>query len=146
MDDLRIKNIIKNDGWKNLFTGLGGKADKKTSTKARPDGFLLDVELETIYSDDGLGANIIDYLPEDMMKRGWHYEFKNHKQGAEELSQEYDEFFNYISATDKITKALKWARLYGGGVLILGAFDGEDLSQPLRIKGIKDFENLKMVP
>ena len=146
MDDIRIKKQIKNDGWKNLFTGLGGKADKKTSTKARPDGFLLDVELETIYSDDGLGANIIDYLPEDMMKRGWHYEFKNHKQGAEELSQEYDEFFNYISATDKITKALKWARLYGGGVLILGAFDGEDLSQPLRIKGIKDFENLKMVP
>ena len=146
MDDIRIKKQIKNDGWKNLFTGLGGKADKKTSTKARPDGFLLDVELETIYSDDGLGANIIDYLPEDMMKRGWHYKFKNQKQGAEELSQEYDEFFNYISATDKITKALKWARLYGGGVLILGAFDGEDLSQPLRIKGIKDFENLKMVP
>ena len=62
MDDLRIKNMIKMDGWKNLFTGLGGKADKKTHTKARPDGFLLDAELETIYADDGLGANIIDFL------------------------------------------------------------------------------------
>lgn len=146
MDDKRIIGQIKNDGWKNLFTGLGGKADKKQHTKARPDGFLLDVELETIYSDDGLGANIIDYLPEDMIKRGWTYEFQNHKEGAEDLSKTYDEFFEHINAIDKITKALKWARLYGGGVLILGAYDGNELSEPLNIKAIKDFENLKMVP
>jgi phage-related protein (TIGR01555 family) len=146
MDDLRIKNIIKNDGWKNLFTGLGGKADKKTHTKARPDGFLLDEELETIYADDGLGDNIIDFLPEDMMKRGWHYNFKNQKEGFEELSNEYDTFFSHISAYDKLTNALKWARLYGGGVLLIGAFDGNELNEPLNIRRIKDFENLKFIP
>lgn len=146
MDDLRIKNAIKNDGWKNLFTGLGGKADKKSHTKARPDGFLLDEELETIYADDGLGANIIDFLPEDMMKRGWHYEFKNQKEGFEELSDEYDSFFAHIMAIDKLTNALKWSRLYGGGVLLLGAFDGNELKEPLNIRRIKDFENLKFIP
>lgn len=146
MDDIRIKNAIKNDGWKNLFTGLGGKADKKTHTKARPDGFLLDAELETIYADDGLGANIIDFLPEDMMKHGWHYEFKNQKEGLEELSDEYDAFFAHIMAIDKLTNALKWSRLYGGGVLLLGAFDGNELKQPLNIRAIKDFENLKFIP
>ena len=69
-DDIRIRNIIKSDGWTNLFTGLGGKADKKKSTRAIPNGFLLDAELETIYADDGLGARIIDTLPDDMMKQG----------------------------------------------------------------------------
>lgn len=146
MDDLRIKNIIKTDGWKNLFTGLGGKADKKSHTKARPDGFLTDSELETIYADDGLGANIIDFLPEDMMKHGWHYEFKNQKEGLEDLSKQYDDFFAHISAFDKLTNALKWARLYGGGVLLIGAFDGNELDKPLNIKAIKDFENLKFIP
>lgn len=146
MDDIRIKNAIKNDGWKNLFTGLGGKADKKSHTKARPDGFLLDAELETIYADDGLGANIIDFLPEDMMKHGWHYEFKNQKEGLEDLSKEYDDFFESISANNKITNALKWARLYGGGVLLIGAFDGNELDQPLNIRAIKKFENLKFIP
>lgn len=29
MDNLRIKDIIKNDGWMNLFSGLGTKADKR---------------------------------------------------------------------------------------------------------------------
>lgn len=146
MDDIRIKNMIKMDGWKNLFTGLGGQADKKTHTKARPDGFLLDAELETIYADDGLGANIIDFLPEDMMKHGWHYEFRNQKEGMENLSDEYDAFFAHILAYDKLTNALKWARLYGGGVLLLGAFDGNELKEPLNIRGIKDFENLKFIP
>ena len=146
MDNLRIKNIIKTDGWKNLFTGLGGQADKKTHTKARPDGFLLDAELETIYADDGLGANIIDFLPEDMLKHGWHYEFKNQKEGMEDLSDEYDAFFAHISVYDKLTNALKWARLYGGGVLLIGAFDGNELKEPLNIRRIKDFENLKFIP
>jgi phage-related protein (TIGR01555 family) len=145
-DDIRLRNMIKSDGWKNLFTGLGGKADKKSHTKARPDGFLLDQELETIYADDGLGANIIDFLPEDMMKHGWHYEFKNQKEGYEDLSREYDEFFDGISANDKITNALKWARLYGGGVILIGAFDGNELDKPLNIRAIKKFENLKFIP
>lgn len=146
MDDKRIIGMIKNDGWKNLFTGLGGKADKRQHTKARPEGFLLDVELETIYSDDGLGAKIVDLLPEDMMKRGWHYEFENQKEGMEEVSKVYDDFFESLSAYDKITKALKWNRLYGGGILLLGAYDGNPLDEPLNIKRIKAFDNLKFVP
>lgn len=146
MDDLRIINQIKNDGWRNLFSGLGGKADKRKHTKARPEGFLLDIELETIYADDGLGAKIIDLLPEDMLKKGWHYEFENQKEGVEELSKQYDEFFDYISGYDKIMKALKWCRLYGGGLLLIGAYDGNNLNEPLNIRAIKDFENLKFIP
>lgn len=146
MDDKRILNQIKSDGWKNLFTGLGGKADKRKHTRATPDGLLTDMELETIYADDGLGAKIVDLLPEDMLKKGWHYEFENQKEGMEDVSKQYDDFFEYISAYDKIMKALKWARLYGGGILILGAYDGEEMDKPLNIKRIKDFENLKFVP
>ena len=86
MDDLRIKNKIKKDGWANLFSGLGTKADKRKTTRAVPNGFLMDVELETIYADDGLGARVIDLLPEDMMKQGWHYKFATEKEGFEENS------------------------------------------------------------
>ena len=107
MDDIRIKNIIKNDGWMNLFSGLGTKADKKKSTKAVPNGFLMDAELEIVYADDGLGARVIDLLPEDMMKQGWHYEFENEKEGMDNYSKTYDEIFKNIKANDKISKALK---------------------------------------
>ena len=146
MDDLRIKNIIKNDGWMNLFSGMGTKADKRKSTKAVPNGFLMDAELETIYADDGLGARVIDLLPDDMMKQGWHYNFPDEKEGFEKYSETYDEFFKVIRANDKITKALKWARLYGGCLILLGVYDGEELDQPLNLNKIRNFENLKIIP
>ena len=146
MDDIRIRNIIKNDGWMNLFSGLGTKADKKKSTKAVPNGFLMDAELEIVYADDGLGARVIDLLPEDMMKQGWHYEFENEKEGMDNYSKTYDEIFKNIKANDKISKALKWARLYGGGLILLGVFDGEAMDTPLNLNKIKSFENLKIIP
>lgn len=145
-DDLNKINKLKHDGWSNLFTGLGGHADKTKHTHATPTGFLLDVELETIYADDGLGANIVDFIPEDMMKRGWHYEFKNKKEEMEDMSMEYENFFNSIDAYKQIEKALKWNRLYGGGIIIIGAYDGNTLDQPLNIRAIKHFENLKIIP
>ena len=146
MDDIKIKNMIKKDGWVNLFSGMGTKADKRKATKAVPTGFLMDAELETIYADDGLGAKIIDTLPEDMMKQGWHYEFENEKEGFEKYNRIYDIVFKTLRANDKITNALKWARLYGGCLIILGAYDGEDLDQPLNPNKIKTFENLKIIP
>ena len=145
-DDIRIRNAIKNDGWMNLFSGLGTKADKKKSTRAVPTGFLFDAELETIYADDGVGARIIDLLPEDMMKQGWHYEFEDEKEGMEEYSKIYDKVFKDLKANDKISKALKWGRLYGGGLILLGVYDGETLDTPLNLNKIKSFENLKIIP
>ena len=145
-DNIRIKNIIKNDGWMNLFSGLGTKADKKKSTRAVPTGFLFDAELETIYADDGLGARIVDLLPDDMMKQGWHYEFDNEKEGLEDYSKVYAKVFKDMRANDKINKALKWARLYGGCLILLGVYDGEKLDTPLNLNKIKSFENLKIIP
>ena len=146
MDDLRIKDQIKNDGWVNLFSGLGTVADKRKSTRAVPNGFLMDLELETIYADDGLGARIIDLLPDDMMKQGWHYNFNSEKEGFEEKTKIYDEIFKVIGANKKINQALKWARLYGGGLILLGVYDGDELDQPLNLNKIKNFENLKIIP
>jgi len=146
MDDLRIKNLIKTDGWANLFSGLGTKADKRKSTKVVPDGFLSDAEKEVIYADDGLGARIIDLLPDDMMKQGWHYVFPEEKEGFEKWSEIYDHIFKEMKINDKVNKALKWARLYGGALILLGVYDGEDLSQPLNLNKIKSFENLKIIP
>ena len=145
-DDIKIKNQIKKDGWMNLFSGLGTKADKKKSTVAVPNGFLTDAELEIVYADDGLGARVIDLLPDDMMKQGWHYEFEDEKEGLDKYSKTYDEIFKNIKANDKISKALKWARLYGGGLILLGIYDGEQLDQPLNLNKIKQFENLKVIP
>ena len=139
------KSVEHKDGWLNLFTGLGTRADKTKSTRAVPTGFLTDAEKEIIYADDGLGARIVDLLPEDMMKQGWHYVFENEKEGFDNYSKVYNEIFKNIRANYKIAQALKWARLYGGCLILLGVYDGESLDQPLNLNKIKNFENLKII-
>lgn len=140
------KSVERKDGWMNLFTGLGTKADKTKSTRAVPTGFLTDAEKEIIYADDGLGARIVDLLPEDMMKQGWHYVFENEKEGFDNYSKIYNHIFKEIRANYKIAQALKWARLYGGALILLGVYDGESLDQPLNLNKINKFENLKIIP
>ena len=139
-------NVARCDGWLNLFSGLGTKADKTKSTLAVPSGFLSDAEKEIIYADDGLGARIVDTLPDDMMKQGWHYEFENEKEGMDDYSKVYDHVFKEIRANGAISRALKWARLYGGALILLGAYDGQTLDQPLDPRRITRFENLKVIP
>lgn len=140
------KSVERKDGWMNLFTGLGTKADKTKSTRAVPTGFLTDAEKEIIYADDGLGARIVDLLPEDMMKQGWHYVFENEKEGFDNYTKIYNHVFKEIRANYKIAQALKWARLYGGALILLGVYDGESLDQPLNLNKINNFENLKIIP
>lgn len=145
-DDINLSKKINNDGWTNLLTGLGTVADKSKHTRARNSTIITDQELEAIYADDGLGARIVDLLPEDMLKKGWHYEFENEKEDLENISQKYDDILESIHLHDKLAEAFKWARLYGGAIIIIGAFDGQDLSQPLNIRRIKSLENLKVIP
>lgn len=145
-DDINTKKKIRKDGWANLFTGLGTKADKGKRTKAVNSIIIPDMELEAIYSDDGLGARIVDLLVEDMFKQGWNFEFENEELETDKLSKTYNEILDKIHIKEKVAEAFKWARLYGGSIIILGAFDGQDLSKPLAIKGIKKFESLKVIP
>ena len=144
-DDIKTANRIRKDGWANLFTGLGTKADKSKHTVNKLRGIVIDEELENIYADDGLGAKIVDLLPEDMLKQGWKYTFQNEKEGMEDLSAKYDEVLDSVKIHAKISQAFKWARLYGGSIIVIGAYDGQDLDQPLIVRKIRTFESLRVV-
>lgn len=144
-DDINLLKKIRKDGWSNLFTGLGTKADKRRHTFNRSTGVISDRELEAIYCEDGLGAKIIDLLPEDMMKQGWNYVFNNMKEGMENVSLQYEKIMQSIDIYSKLSQALKWARLYGGAILIIGAYDGQNLDQPLIPIRIRQFEGFKVV-
>lgn len=144
-DDVKIAKRIRKDGWSNLFSGLGTKADKRKATHNTPDIIIDDVELESIYADDGLGAKIVDLLPDDMLRQGWKYKFQNEKEGMEDISKQYDDVFESVQAHEKISQAFKWARLYGGAILVIGAYDGQDLSEPLNVNKIRSFEMLRVI-
>jgi phage-related protein (TIGR01555 family) len=138
------------DGWSNLFTGLGGLADKNRMTNPVITGIMPDEKLESIYLEDGLGTRIVKLLPDDMFREGWDYEFPDRDDEIEikELSDQYNEVLEKIDATGKIREAFYWSRLYGGSAILIGALDGQKLDKPLRPARIRKpdgFEYLRVI-
>ncbi len=145
MDDLRIMNQVKKDGWENVLTGLGTIADRQKRTTAKANGILGDSVLEALYADEGITSRIVDVVPDDMLRKGWKYDFVNAEKANLELSVIYNKCLADMDAIVQIDTALKWARLYGGSLLFLGALDGRTLDKPLNPSTIRTFETLRVL-
>jgi phage-related protein (TIGR01555 family) len=142
----KVRKYAK-DGWSNLITGLNAAATaKKRQTRHRYDGLITDQELESMYAEDGLAARIVDLLVDDMFREGWKYQFPTLEElEAEKLSEQYMGVIEAVSAYQKCAEGLKWARLYGGSIILIGVTDGMTPDKPLNPKRIKTFENLKVI-
>lgn len=95
---------------------------------------LQQVLLTYLYKTYGILAKMVDVPVNDAYKDGG-FELKSETIDDEELE---DLRIKLIRNNDikNLKKARKWARLYGGAVLI--ALDGNKLSQPINYKNLKD--------
>lgn len=120
------------DGWENLFTGMGiQNRDRKIHTTFTQGNLLTEPEADALYCDEGIATRIIDLLPDEMLRAGWYVE------GDPEnlINGVLDE----IGAIREINRLLKWNRLHGGAICILGLDDGTaDLEQPLNEENLRN--------
>jgi phage-related protein (TIGR01555 family) len=142
----KTKKFVK-DGWSNLITGLNAAATaKKRYTRHVIDHSITDQELESLYAEDGLAARVIDLLVDDMFREEWEYDFPTSDElKVKELTDHYKTVMESIGAYQKCAEAIKWARLYGGSLILIGVTDGKTPDKPLDPKNIKTFENLKVI-
>lgn len=135
--DEPVTNIVKMDGWFNVLSGLGGKKDKSTYTQHAGYTWLDDETLTSIYIGDGLGGRIVDIVADDMTREWIDFDVENGAVFRDELIR--------LNAEEAFNIALKWQRLYGGALLIIGALDGNPPEKPLNEKKIKTIQYLKVV-
>jgi phage-related protein (TIGR01555 family) len=130
-----------------MVAGLASAADKRKYAKPKAPAVLSDSELEAVYIDDGLGARVIDAIPEDMFRQGWRFVFDGiaDEKEQKEKAQVYTDIFDNLKLKTKLSLAHKWARLYGGAVVLLGALDGQTLDKPLKPKNIRHFDALRVI-
>jgi hypothetical protein len=133
------------DGWVNALAGLGFKMDKRSKTKYGNYSIAPDEELEQIYIGDGVGARIIDVVADDMTREWITLEGKNKEDQENENIKIVEETLNQLKAESMYNRALKWKRLYGGAIIIVGAFDGQDLEKPLIPGRISAINSLHVV-
>lgn len=133
---------LRLDGWANLFTGLGVQSrDKRLSTEFGGQTVLSRDILDELYHGDDVIARICD-RPADEMTRQW---IRLNHDGDADAGKAVMQKLDDLDAQAKLAEAVTWSRLYGGAVIILGAEDGGDSSQPLNEANIQTFEWLNVL-
>lgn len=129
--------ISRADGWMNVFNGLGVPGRDKTTAICFRSCIIFDpVTLDELYRSDGLTKRVIDIVPSEMLRQGW--EIDGDPEGAI-LGQ-----FEEMDVNCKMNDLIKWSRLYGGAICVMGIADGRPLNEPVNIENIKSVNWLRV--
>lgn len=134
----RLLDLMRADGWYNVLSSIGRAGlDKTESTTYQADPVLDDQLLTALYVGDGLAKKIINLPAEDMVREWLEIENDPDHRIIDELDR--------LRADRHILQAIKWARLYGGSILLMGVQDGRELSEP-RAESVRGIDWLKVYP
>ena len=121
------------DGLENVVAGLGTDRDKRSYSVWSDPRILTRQELENMYRGSWLAKKIVN-IPADDMTREWlHVMFDDDSEESQFAIEQAEKRF---ALKRKVNEALRWSRLYGGALIIIGTKD-KDLSKPLDVKNIR---------
>lgn len=134
----KVRTMIRSDGWINLLTGMGLRSrDKKTRTQYAGSKILDQRELADFYRTDGFAKKVVDRPVYEMLREG--FEVKG------DTDQVVLSYLDDLHWKAHVGKLLRWDRLYGGALLIVGAKDGSKLDQPLNHGTMQSIEFFRVV-
>jgi len=102
------------DSFMNVVTGLGveGK-DASVNTFFGTPYLLPRHTLESMYVDDGIAANVVDVLADEMLCKGFEVVVADNKEVQDRINAEHKR----LKTSTKVLEALKLARLHGGALV-----------------------------
>lgn len=128
---------ILNGGWEGSSTvGKGTQASQvATLIKNNRNYFVSNFRyvLSESYVEHGIIQTLVDLPVDDAFRT--EIEFKSDELSKEE-KYKIKEFLEDKDFIERFKYSLKWARLFGGGALLL--MTGDDMAQPLDLKKLKD--------
>jgi hypothetical protein len=95
-----------------------------------------------LYVADGFARRIIDVPANDMVRAGFNIEVEGEDESEEEdLYAPVMARMEELTVSEHLCEALKLSWLYGGSLIVIGAKDGGELSEPLNdaVEGIEFF-------
>lgn len=130
----------KLDGWASVLSGLNTfERDKRTRAHVVAATRLGRADLSALYESDDVCATIVDLPAEEMTRQGFSVICDD---DAQELITDAIDGLNVDAV---LTEAIKWSRLYGGALVLLGADDGQDPQYPLDLKRVKSLRFLTVI-
>lgn len=129
----------REDGYVNLLNKYGTKQDNSEAYKFEREPVIPDMQLTGLYEGNGLFSKIIDTPAEEALKHGFDLNLKSN-----EMNAFVDEVLDDLEWDEKATIAIKWARLYGGALIVMLIDDGRGLEEPVDWEHIRSIDELRV--
>ena len=127
------------DGYQNLLNKYGTPQDNTEAYTYTPEGIIPDMELTRHYESNGLFAKIIDTPSEEVVKHDFELGIDD-----ESTEQTIKDKLDDLDFEEKASTAIKWARLYGGSIIVMMINDGKGLDEPVDWKRVKGIDELRV--
>lgn len=132
-----MSNEIRQDGYVNLMNKWGTSQDASEGYRFQRELVTPDMELTTLYTDNGLFTKIIDAPAEEALKQGFDLGLNN-----PDIEKFVTRSLDDLRWEEHAATAMKWSRLYGGSIIVMLIDDGRGLEEPLNWKNIRSIDEL----
>lgn len=99
-----------------------------------------DIQLTKLYEGNGLFAKIIDTPAEEAFRCG----FSIKGDAPDDVVENAADLLDWLRWDEKGAEAVKWARLYGGSLVVMLINDGGGLEDPLNWDSIRSVDGLRV--
>ena len=130
---------FRQDGYSNMLNKYGTAQDNSTAYQYNQEIISNDLELIRLYEGNGLFTKIIDRPSEEAVKHGFDIDY-----GDESIAEYVDDRMDELELEEKFSTAEKWARLYGGSIIVMLVDDGRGLEEPLDWSNVRSIEELRV--
>ena len=129
----------REDGYVNLLNKYGTKQDNSEAYKFEREPVIPDMQLTGLYEGNGLFSKIIDTPAEEALKHGFDLNLK-----SDEVNAFVEDALDDLEWEEKAATAIKWARLYGGALIVMLIDDGRGLEEPVDWEHIRSIDVLRV--
>ena len=129
----------REDGYVNLLNKYGTNQDNSEAYKFEREPVIPDMQLTGLYEGNGLFSKIIDTPAEEALKHGFDLNLK-----SDELNAFVEDALDDLEWEEKAATAIKWARLYGGALIVMLIDDGRGLEEPVDWEHIRSIDELRV--
>lgn len=129
----------REDGYVNLLNKYGTKQDNSEAYKFEREPVIPDMWLTGLYEGNGLFSKIIDTPAEEALKHGFDLNLK-----SDELNAFVEDALDDLEWEERAATAIKWARLYGGALIVMLIDDGRGLEEPVDWEHIRSIDELRV--
>lgn len=134
------------DGLENVLSLKGVAGHSKVGSNVFTSGRILSHgEIAAIYNSGGVGATIISSVADDMTRKGFYLIDEDNKKASntDKNLKKLMKKFKKLAGAQKMNTLIRWARAYGGGLLVMRISDGKGLEDPLNEKNIRTIEKME---